>query len=294
MASFLEALRSGRVLLMDGAMGTELWKAGLRQDEDGSLWNLQHPERVAAVHAAYARAGAEVVLTNTFQANPSSLLVRGQLHRLTDVFRSGVALARASSPAPPFVLADVGAFEASASERVRHFRECQELLGIVQGVDALLAETWTDLPSLLSLLRANADCASPLPMLVSVTYVREPNGRVATAQGEAPRNWAVQMAQQPGVAALGVNCGRDIGMDEVLEIVRRYRDYTDLPLFARPNAGTPTQGDGDWSYPRTPEILAQRLPELFAAGATMIGGCCGTTPATIAAFGQAVQAWNTR
>jgi 5-methyltetrahydrofolate--homocysteine methyltransferase len=91
-------------------------------------------------------------------------------------------------------------------------------------------------------------------------------------------------AEQNGVAALGVNCGRDIGMDEVIEIIRRYRQVTKLPLFARPNAGTPQREGERWVYPQTPEMMAERLPELFEAGATMVGGCCGTTPEHIAAF----------
>jgi 5-methyltetrahydrofolate--homocysteine methyltransferase len=81
-----------------------------------------------------------------------------------------------------------------------------------------------------------------------------------------------------------VNCGRDIGMNEIIEIVRRYRAYTDLPLFARPNAGAPTRSDGHWHYPQAPQEMASHVPVLLAAGAHMVGGCCGTTPAHIAAF----------
>src|SRR5262249_214196 len=91
-------------------------------------------------------------------------------------------------------------------------------------------------------------------------------------------------AEDYGIAALGVNCGRDIGMDETIEIVRRYRQETDVPLFARPNAGTPTRDGERWRYPHTPAMMAERLPELLAPRVRRVGGCCGTTPAHIAAF----------
>jgi len=94
--------------------------------------------------------------------------------------------------------------------------------------------------------------------------------------------------------ALGVNCGRDIGMEDVIEIIRRYRNVTDLPLFARPNAGTPKRVGKRWVYPHTPAAMAARLPELLEAGVAMLGGCCGTTPEHIAAFRPIVEQWNQR
>jgi 5-methyltetrahydrofolate--homocysteine methyltransferase len=153
-----------------------------------------------------------------------------------------------------------------------------------RGVDALLLETLSDWPAAQIRGCARAFADRDVPVLVSLTYWRTPAGELRTYGGEPPEHYA-RMAQADGVAALGVNCGRDIGMEEVIEIVRRYRTGTDLPLFARPNAGTPVRVEGRWLYPRTPEEMAARVPELLAAGATLIGGCCGTTPAHTAAFG---------
>src|SRR5262249_41650204 len=95
-----------------------------------------------------------------------------------------------------------------------------------------------------------------------------------------------------GVDALGVNCGRDLAVGDAAEVVRRYRQETDLPLFARPNAGTPAFVDGKWVYSWTPALLARALPELLKAGVAMVGGCCGTTPEHIAALRPVVEAWN--
>ena len=94
------------------------------------------------------------------------------------------------------------------------------------------------------------------------------------------------------VAALGVNCGRDMGMPQILEVVEAYRDNTWRRLFARPNAGTPKQVDDRWVYPHTPQYMASWLPELLKAGVSMVGGCCGTTPAHIAAFRPIIDEWN--
>jgi methionine synthase I (cobalamin-dependent) len=114
-----------------------------------------------------------------------------------------------------------------------------------------------------------------------------------TSSGHSPE-WFANRARDWGLAALGVNCGRDIGMDEVIEIIRRYRRVTDLPLFARPNAGTPVRQGKRWVYPHTPERMAARLSELLEAGVCMVGGCCGTTPEHIAAFKPIIDEWNER
>src|SRR5205823_3894147 len=121
-----------------------------------------------------------------------------------------------------------------------------------------------------------------LPLLLSLTYLRK-NGELMTFSGHRPETFA-RHAERHSVAALGVNCGKEIDLPDVVEIVRRYRQETDLPLFVRPNAGTPS---ADGTYPRSPEAMAAWLPALVAAGATMVGGCCGTTPAHVAAFREA-------
>ena len=122
-----------------------------------------------------------------------------------------------------------------------------------------------------------------LPILLSLTYQHDAKGKIVTLSGYKPE-WFARRAKDWGVTLLGVNCGRDIDMSDIIEIIRRYRQETDLPLFARPNAGTPTKQDGRWVWPHSAESMAARLPELIDAGACMIGGCCGTTPEYIAAF----------
>ncbi len=289
MSRFLEALHSGRVWLMDGAMGTELQRAGLEPGACGELWNVSEPERVRAIHRAYLEAGAQLLLTNTFQANPAALAKRGKSGQLEAINRAALELARSVAGPDRFVLADIGP--------IGHEWRKEEMAQVVQsvrGADALLLETYSDLHALWAVKYACLpSLEGSVPVLLSITYRRMADG-VLTTQGGQPPEVFGRLAQQYGVTALGVNCGRDIGMDEIIDIIRRYRQVTDLPLFARPNAGTPERVGDRWVYPQTPEAMAGQLPQLLEAGVAMFGGCCGTTPAHIAAFRPQVDEWNAR
>jgi 5-methyltetrahydrofolate--homocysteine methyltransferase len=290
MSRFLDALRSGRVLLMDGAMGTELQRASLKPGECGELWNITEPDRVRAIHRAYVDAGAQCLLTNTFQANPAALAKHGKSEQLEAINRSALQLARSVAGPYRFVLADIG----PVGEEWRK----QPLMQVVQslgGADAVLLETHSDLHALWAIKYACLPSleTEEVPVLLSVTYQRTAQGVLTTHGGQPPEVYG-RLARQYGVAALGVNCGRDIGMEEIIEIVSRYRRVADLPLFARPNAGTPVRVAERWVYPQTPEAMAARLPGLLEAGVAMVGGCCGTTPAHIAAFRPIVEEWNAR
>jgi 5-methyltetrahydrofolate--homocysteine methyltransferase len=284
--SWLGRLSSGRVLLMDGAMGTELLRAGLGMGQSGEAWNLTRPDVVLGVHQAYRQAGAGVLLTNTFQANPLNLAQHGLVDRLEEINEAGLRLARLAAGPQGIVLADIGPIlERVGGEEFRERRLLRDVLRPLADADGILLETCSSPRALeaVDYIRHRIENVE-VPVLLSLTYLREASGRVTTISGHKPESFARHAARH-GVSALGVNCGRDIGMDEVIAIVRRYRQETDLPLFARPNAG---------SGPRhhTPDDMAARLPELLNAGVCMIGGCCGTTAEHIAAFATLVQAWN--
>lgn len=295
MSRFLQALHSGRLLLMDGAMGTELRRAGLPDNGCGERWNLTHPERIRAVHEAYVAAGADVLLTNTFQGNPR----RSEHWQAYN--RAGVELARSVAGPDRFVLGDIGPVGAAPGEDLSPALY-QEIARSLTGVDALLLETFASLEILSALPAIHEALKGEVPILLSLTYRHDNSGdfhstgeeaplwsagRIHAVSGETPDELARQLGPSP-IAALGVNCGRDVGMAEVIEIVRRYRLVSDLPLFARPNAGTPSRLGERWVYPQTPLGMAARVPALLAAGACMIGGCCGTTPDHIAAFRAAL------
>jgi 5-methyltetrahydrofolate--homocysteine methyltransferase len=285
MSRFSEALRTGRVLLMDGAMGTELQRAGMPAGACYELWNVTHPERVRAIHQAYVAAGAEVLLTNTFQASDDGLRRHGLEDRLEEINRAAVELASAAAGPRRFVLASVGP-EAVSS------RQVAALVGAA--ADALVLETFSSREALALVrhLRDSGLLPPDLPLMLSLTYERSRStGLPCTRDGQDAEVLAAA-AREAGVDALGVNCGRDMDADGILEVLRRYRQGTDLPLFARPNAGTPARDSERLVYPHTPAGMAARLPDLLAAGAGMVGGCCGTAPEHIAAFRPVVAAWN--
>ncbi len=293
MSRLLNALHAGSALLMDGAMGSELYQAGLEPGEPGEQWNLTRPERVRAIHDSYVLAGARCLLTNTFQANPCALVRHGLDDQLERMVRAGVRLARAAAGPERFVLADIGPILISPDDR--DFSDWDDLARTASafagaeldwaGIDGILLETCSS-PRALSaveVIRHRVLDHAEVPVLLSLAYQRHSDGSLRTHSGHAPEMIARHAAAH-GVAALGVNCGREIGMSETIEIVGRYRQETDLPLFARPNAGTPAHEGGRLLYPRSPDDLASRLPELLATGVVMVGGCCGTTPAHLTAF----------
>jgi 5-methyltetrahydrofolate--homocysteine methyltransferase len=289
MSRLLDALHSGQVLLMDGAMGTELQRAGLRPGESGELWNLTHPDRVSSVHHAYADAGAVCLLTNTFQANPDTLARHGQMERLEEILRGALGLARAVAGPDRYVVADIGPLPVWRSPALR------QIIEHLRSADAVLLETFSDIDVLWAVKHVCRPLleANEIPGLLSITYRRTGAGVITAHGGQSPEVFA-RLAAQYGAAALGVNCGRDIGMDEIVTILHRYRSVTNLPLFARPNAGTPVHRGDQWIYPSDPDVMASALPNVLDAGVSMVGGCCGTTPAHIAAFRKVLDRWRSQ
>jgi 5-methyltetrahydrofolate--homocysteine methyltransferase len=300
MSGFLDALHSGRVLLMDGAMGTELRRAGLPEDGCGEIWNLTHPERIGAVHQAYVDAGAEVLLTNTFQANRPALTRCGAQGSVDNYLDAAQIIIAPFTSDTRFAVASIGPIVEPSTQT--EFPDLSQVSDIVRGtryrfqepayvgtvVSGILFETCSSPRVRFALKRA---LPRGLPVLLSLTYMHDAKGAIVTWSGHAPE-WFARRAKGWGVAALGVNCGRDIDMSDIIEIIRRYRQETDLPLLARPNAGTPTKQDEHWVWPHSAESMAARVPELIEAGARMIGGCCGTTPEYIAAFRRIVDQQN--
>jgi 5-methyltetrahydrofolate--homocysteine methyltransferase len=280
MRDLITSLRSGKVLLMDGAMGTELRRlTNAPVIECGEAINRSNPALIRTIHRAYLDAGADVLLTNTFQANPDALARRGLGAHLHNIWNAAIGLAHLDHPRPRLVLADVGPIEKLTPETT-----CAILAECI-GVDGVLLETWSSLDALKRFV--DRPLPAGLPLLVSFTFHRTSD--LMTFTGARPEQCA-QAAKQYGAAALGANCGKEIGMTDLLEVVQRYRTACELPIFVRPNAGSPDKTG--WRYPRTPETMASALVPLLEAGISMVGGCCGTTPEHICAFRKVVDVWN--
>lgn len=265
---------------MDGAMGTQLIEAGLPPGECCEAWNLGRPDVVQAIHQAYVEAGAQCLLTNTFQAHPFALARHGLADCCEEIIAKAIAIARSVAGSGRAVIAAFGPVEDGWQES-----SWQRVVRASHGIDGLLLETFSDPQSLWLVKLVCLPISENVPVLLSISYQKTRQGIIATKSGHPPETFA-RLASQYGVSALGVNCGREIGFAELVSVLQRYRQETDLPLFVRPNAGTPLRAGDHWEYPVTPTTMAYWAPGLIAAGAEMIGGCCGTTPEHIREMGK--------
>jgi 5-methyltetrahydrofolate--homocysteine methyltransferase len=274
-----------RVLLGDGAMGTQLQQAGLEAGGCGEAWNLDHPERVLGIQRAYVAAGADCLITNTFGACRVMLERHGEAERVFEINRAGAELARqAFGGQPGFVLGDIGPFGGLmepygevARERVESaFREQARAL-VAGGVDAIVIETQTALEELEIAIAAAREAGAPA-VIGSLAFDKMlDQDEVRTMMGVSPELAAEFLARQ-GADIAGLNCGTGVDMRMAADVTRRYRSACGLPVMAQPNAGQPVLENMKVLYKETPDEMAAGLPDLLRAGARIVGGCCGSTP----------------
>lgn len=289
--TFLDLVRE-RPALLDGGMGTELMKSGLPEGIPPERWNVDNPEAVSAVHAAYFEAGSDAVLTNTFGANRIKLAGYGDGKHASLLNREAARLARRIVPEGAFLggsMGPTGKFlrpqgEFAEQEFEDAFAEQAEAL-TEGGVDFLHIETQYDLREALTALRG-ARKASPLPVFVTLTFNNLRRG-FFTLMGNGLRSF-VDAMESEGVPAIGANC--TINSEEMAGLIRDLRGMTKLPLIAKANAGKPDLArDGTVSYSQGLEEYIRFIPEIVAAGANIIGGCCGTSPEYIRRIAKIVK-----
>jgi len=287
---FLARLSQG-ILLADGAMGTLLYDKGIPFDRSFDALNLTDPALIQSVHREYIRAGAEVIETNTFGANRFRLAAHGVTDSPRQVNRAGAQIARNAREElgePVFVAGAIGPLGKPVAplgtipreEALLAYREQAE--GLVEGgVDLVIIETQTDLSEALLAVDAVRAVASDLPLVVEMTYTED--GR--TLHGTYPED-AVRALSAKAVDVIGANCS--VGPHELLEIVERYARKTDRPIAVMPNAGMPRLVNGRFLYLSSPEYFAEYAARFADAGARLIGGCCGTTPAHVRRMKEAL------
>ena len=278
--SFIAFLKENRVIL-DGGMGTLLQAAGLKPGEHPELWCITHPEIVTGIHRAYYEAGSNLICTNTFGAN----CLKFDESTLREMIFAGVKCARdaAEGKEDRFVALDIGPTgKLLAPTGTLPFEEAVEIfaktvrLGVEAGVDAILIETMTDsYETKAALLAAKEN--STLPVLVTNAYGSD--GKLMTGATPAAM---VAMLEGMGVFALGANCS--LGPKQLVGVAKELLEHASVPVILKPNAGLPAVREGKTVYDVTPEDFAEELAELVKAGVRLAGGCCGTTPAYIAAL----------
>ena len=280
-------LLSRRIVFADGGMGSLLQARGLAPGEIPEEWNLSHPAEVTAIHRAYFEAGSDFVLTNTFGASPVKLAGEGASHGCAELVAAAVANARRAldevGGGERFVALDIGPTgrllaplgDLGFEEAVAAFAE-QVRAGAAAGADLVVVETMSDLHELkAAVLAAKENC--DLPVFATVTF--DERGKLLTGGDPAA---AVALLEGLRVDALGLNCG--LGPEGAAPWAAALLDAASTPLIVKPNAGLPRVVDGRTVYDVGPEAFAEAMEALARRGARILGGCCGTTPAHIAAL----------
>ena len=280
MTDLLAALR-GRMLLGDGAMGTELQARGLEVGECLELWNVEHADVVESIHRDYVEAGADLVLTNSFGATSFKLSKFGFEGRVGELNEAAARVARAAAGAERIVLGDVGptgelmaplglhdadAFEAAFAKQIEAL--------VRGGVDGIILETMTAIEEVEAAVKA-ARSVTDMPVLTSMQFKRDADGvSLHTMMGVDVPSYA-KRALEWGVEVVGGNCSTP---EELLDVVRLLKETVEVPVFAEPNAGVPELIGGKTVFKLGPVEYADAVAGLVEAGVSLLGGCCGTTP----------------
>lgn len=274
-----ELLAHGPVVT-DGAWGTQLQARGLGIGEFPDAWNLTQSDLVEDVARGYAAVGSRVILTNTFGANRIRLSEQDPsiAGRVAEINRRGVEISRRGAGGRAKVFASMGptgklllSGEVTPDDVSAAFAEQAQALAAA-GADALVVESMSDIEE--AKLAVAAAKSTGLPVVASMVYDSGQH-HDRTMMGTTPEQDAVALAEA-GADVVGANCGRDIA--DFVAICRRMRGATGLPLWMKANAGLPELVQGLTVYRTTPGEFAKHIPALVEAGASLIGGCCGTSP----------------
>ncbi|WP_022666832.1 homocysteine S-methyltransferase family protein [Desulfospira joergensenii] len=272
-------------LILDGGMGSMLIDRGLGGGEAPETWNLTRPDILREIHGAYFKAGADLATANTFGATAMKLKKMGVTRDMADINRAGVALARAAAGSGQYVAGDMGSLgemlepmgPVSVDGAEACFRDQAEILEDA-GVDLFFIETVFDLNLGLAAVRAVRSVSSR-PVFCSLTFKETPKG-FFTIFGNNVRD-SMKALVDAGASGVGANCS--MGSDTMVELAARIRDSVDVPVMIQPNAGLPQiTGDNQKAvYPEEDLFFAGNIRKIKDLGIEIVGGCCGTTPATI-------------
>ena len=271
------------VLISDGAWGTQLQARGLPAGIIPDTWNLTHPEQVEAVARAYVEAGSQVILTNSFRANAIAMHASSAAD-LDAINRAAVTISKKAAGARALVFASIGpagkmllSGEVSAEELTAAFSAQSQSLAAA-GANALLIETMSDPNE--ARLAVVAAKTTGLPVIASFAFDSGKN-KDRTMMGATPEVVASAMAEA-GADGVGANCG--VGVEFAVPICQRLHAACDLPIWIKPNAGLPVMEGAAIHYATTAEYFASYFAALRDAGASFVGGCCGSTPEFIRAL----------
>jgi 5-methyltetrahydrofolate--homocysteine methyltransferase len=289
MHAFIANLIKGGPVLTDGSWGTQIMKRGLQPRESPDSWNLTHPEKVEEVAREYVDAGSRIILTNTFGANRYVLGKFGLADKVVEINIKGVEISKKAAGTRAYVFASMGPSgkllltkDVTENDLMQAFEEQAQAIAKA-APDAIVVETMMDLAE--ARIAATAARQTGLPVIACLVF---DSGKLKdrTMMGNTPEQ-VVEVLSRIGVDALGANCGQ--GIEGFIPICKRMHAATELPLWMKPNAGLPERVEGQVVYRTTAQEFVRFVPELVQAGATFIGGCCGTEQAFIREIGKTLK-----
>jgi 5-methyltetrahydrofolate--homocysteine methyltransferase len=288
MSDLLEAIRHREARVGDGAMGTMLQDAGLDDGGAPELWNVEHPDKVREIFEAYVGAGSNLLTTNTFGGSRPRLAMHGLQDRVAELNQAAARLARSVADGNPgvYVLGDVGPSgdlmepmgTLTPEDAVALFSEQIAALA-AGGVDAILIETMSDLSEVEAAIIAAKAAAPGLPIVATMSF----DTNLRTMMGVTPALAVTSLAAM-GADVVGANCGR--GVDEMRTIAAQMAENRPegTLLIMQSNAGLPVLIDGEFAYTGTPDEMARFARDMDALGIDIVGACCGSSPAHMAAI----------
>lgn len=290
MTQWMNELLARGPVITDGAWGTQLQQRGLGSGECPDAWNLSHPDRVEEVPRAYVEAGSQVVLTNTFRANRLALAGYDLGDQVEAINRAAVEISRRAATDRARVFGSMGpsgklllAGEVTEEELLEAFRQQANALAAA-GVDALVIETMSDLAEAKIALQTAKQTGLPT---VACMVFDSGKDLDRTMMGDTPERVAAELTDA-GADVIGANCGQ--GIQSYVGICRRLKSATSRPIWIKANAGIPELVEGEVVYRTTPAMFAEHGPSLVEAGASFVGGCCGTGPEHIRALCETLRA----
>lgn len=283
-------LANGEILVVDGATGTNLQQRGLPAGASAEVWVLENPETIRQLNQAFIDAGADILLTCTFGGTRRRLEASNLADKFTEVNRKAVEITKAAASGKNVLVAgSIGPLghmlaplgTVSVEEAVEDFKAQAQLL-CEGGVDLIVIETQYDINEASAAIRGVRAVDSALPLVVSFSYDRG----IRTMMGVGPEDMAKTIGAM-AVDILGVNCGRSL--QDNLQVLQQLQRATDKPIWFKPNAGMPeTDSEGLPTYSVSPEEMGELVPIWIDAGASIIGGCCGTSPGHLAEIAHKV------
>lgn len=291
MENIVTRIGKGEILVSDGAMGTMLLEKGLKPGQCPESLNISRTGMLEDIARVYLEAGADIIQTNTFGASPLKLSLYSLDDKTQIINKKAVQAVKNAVGGKAYVSASCGPtgkllkpFGDTEPEKIFNGYMIQIKALVEAGADIICVETMTDLTEATLAVKAAKTVSSSVPVMATMTFDHTPRG-FYTIMGVSIEK-AAKGLEETGADIIGSNCGN--GIENMTAIAEEFGKCSKLPLIIQSNAGLPQMKDGKMTYGETPEFMAGKVPAMIAAGVSIIGGCCGTTPEHITAFRKAV------